>query len=528
MKIMMEHISEQLPKTFNVAAYLLNGNLERGNSQKVAFFAQHDTYTYEQLYYFVQRTAHLLASLGLERENRLAILLPDSPELIFAFWGAVWLGAVPVPINTACSVEEVQYILRDSRAKILLSDRSLQAKLAPIQSPFLQQVLLTDGDDSFLSLLNQQPKEPLPCAETARDEPAFWLYTSGSTGMPKGVIHLHQSIVVCAERYAKATLGLKPDDITYSVAKIPFAYGLGNTLYMPLAVGASTVLSDATNIFDIIADIHRYRPTILFGIPSFYANLLAVGDIEPLDVDSLRLCISAAEQLPESIWHQWRETYGKEICEGIGTTEFLHIFLANRAGECKPGTSGRPVSGYDVRVVDPDGQPCAPGKMGDLVVSGESLMLGYWNRLTQTRKALWGNTMRTGDKYLQDAEGYFKFMGRKDDLFKVNGQWISPLEIEDILHQHPQILEVAVVPESSEGERLTQVVAYISLKPGQEPSPELRTEIYQFAKQRLTHFKAPKTLRFVKQLPRTATGKIHRKSVANSQNIFTNKALTER
>lgn len=521
----MEHISEQLPKTFNVAAYLLNNNLERGNSQKVAFFSRNDAYTYEQLYRNVQQAARLLASLGLERENRLAILLPDSPELVFAFWGAVWLGAVPVPINTACSVEEVQYILRDSRAKILLSSCQWQTKLAPIESPFLQQVPPTDGDNSFLSLLSQQPEAPLPCAETARDEPAFWLYTSGSTGMPKGVIHLHQSMVVCAERYAKATLGLKPDDITYSVAKIPFAYGLGNTLFMPLAVGASTVLSDATNVFDIIADIHHYRPTILFGIPSLYANLLAVSDIESLDVSSLRLCISAAEQLPESIWHQWRETYNQEIYEGIGTTEFLHIFLANRPGECKPGTSGRPVAGYDVQVVDQNGQPCSPGEIGDLVVSGESLMLGYWNRLSKTREALYGNSMHTGDKYVRDADGYFKFMGRKDDLFKVNGQWISPLEIEDILHQHPQILEVAVVPEASEGESLTQVLAYVSLKPGQEPSSELETEIYQFAKQRLTHFKAPKTVRFVAQLPRTPTGKIHRKSVANSLNLFINKAL---
>ena len=519
---MMEHISEQLPKTFNVAAYLLNGNLERGNSQKVAFFSRQGNYTYEQLNQHVQQAARLLASLGLERENRLAILLSDSPESVFAFWGAIWLGAVPVPINTASTVEQVQHILKDSRAKILLSDRTWQDKLAPIESPFLQQVLLADGDDAFLSLLNQQPTEPFPCAETDRDEPAFWLYTSGSTGMPKGVIHLHQSMVVCAENYGKSTLDLKPDDITYSVAKIPFAYGLGNTLFMPLAVGASTILSDATNVFDIIADIHQYRPTILFGIPSLYANLLAVSDIEPLDVSSLRLCISAAEQLPESIWHQWREAYKQEIYEGIGTTEFLHIFLANQPGECKPGTSGRPVAGYDVRVVDQNGQPCPPGEIGDLVVSGESLMLGYWNQLSKTREALWGNTMHTGDKYVRDGSGYFKFVGRKDDLFKVNGQWISPLEIEDILHQHPQILEAAVVPESDEGEKLTQVVAYVSLKSGKEPTSELGTEIYQFAKQRLAHFKAPKTLRFVEQLPRTATGKIHRKSVADSKKMALN------
>jgi len=507
----MESISKQLPSTFNVAAYFLESSLAAEHSQRVALFYQNDTYTYSQLHDYVQRAAHLFLNFGLERENRIAILLPDTPELIFAFWGAIWLGIVPVPINTACSVDEVHYILQDSRAKLLLTTQDWQAKLDPIQSPFLRHTLLHDGEKPFLSLLNQQSDAAISCATTARDEPAFWLYTSGSTGKPKGVIHLHQSMVVCAENYAKATLGLRADDMTYSVAKIPFAYGLGNTLYMPLAVGAATVLSSAMNAFDIIADIQRYKPTVFFGIPSVYANLLALHDIAPLDASSMRLCVSAAEQLPESIWRQWRETYGQEICEGIGTTEFLHIFLANPSGACKPGTSGCPVPGYDVQIIDDNGHPCGVGEIGNLVVSGESLMWGYWNRLQETRKALYGSTMRTGDKYQYDADGYFKFMGRQDDLFKVNGQWVSPMEIEDILHQHPQILEVAIVPESADGEQLTQVVAYISLQSGQVPSPELEASIYQFAKQRLPHFKAPKAIRFVDQLPRTPTGKIHRK-----------------
>lgn len=507
----MESISERLPGVFNVAAYFLESNLAAANSQRVALFYQDNTYTYSQLSDWVQRAARSLLNCGLERENRIAILLPDTPELIFAFWGAIWLGVIPVPINTACSVDEVQYILQDSRAKLLLTTQDWQAKLAPIQSPFLQHTLLQDGEQPFLSLLTQQSDAAMPCATTSRDEPAFWLYTSGSTGKPKGVIHLHQSMVVCAENYAKTTLGLRHDDITYSIAKIPFAYGLGNTLYMPLAVGAATVLSDAMNAFDMIADIQRYKPTIFFGIPSVYANLLALHDIAPLDTSCLRLCVSAAEQLPESIWQQWRKTHHQEICEGIGTTEFLHIFLSNPSGACKPGTSGRPIPGYEVQVIDDMGNPCAVGEIGNLVVSGESLMWGYWNRLQDTRQALYGTTMRTGDKYQFDAEGYFKFMGRQDDLFKVNGQWVSPMEIEDILHQHPQILEVAIVPEADDGEQLTQVVAYVSLQAGQVPSPELEVSICQFAKQRLPHFKAPKVARFVDHLPRTPTGKIHRK-----------------
>ncbi|MEH2094375.1 benzoate-CoA ligase family protein [Nostoc sp.] len=516
----MDSISEKLPEVFNVAAYFLKNNLVEGRSEKTAFYYQGETYTYAQLNNFVKRTAKLLSHLDLERENRVAILLSDTPEFVFTFWGAIWLGAIPVPINTACSLDEIRYILQNSRAKLLVTTQEWQGKLAPIQSQFLRHILLADGENPLISLLTQQ-EETLPCAETSRDEPAFWLYTSGSTGQPKGVIHLHQSMVVCAEQYGKIMLGLHQDDIIYSVAKMPFAYGLGNTLYMPMAVGAASILSDANNAFDIIADIHHYRPTVLFGIPSAYASILSADDISPLDVSSIRLCVSAAEQLPKSIWHKWLLTYNHEICEGIGTTEFLHIFLTNQLGKCKPGSSGKPVPGYDVRVIDEDGFPCSAGEIGDLQVTGESLMLGYWNRLQQTRKVIYGKTMRTGDKYLCDAEGYFWFMGRQDDLFKVNGQWLSPLEIEDILHQHPQIFEVAAVPDSNNGEELIQVVVYVSLKPGEKSSREVEDSIRKFAKRRLPHFKAPKKVYFLENLPRTSTGKINRKVLEKKHTLAT-------
>ena len=514
----MNSIDYELPSVFNVAAYFVEGNLHRGNGSKVALYHQDDTYTFQNVFTNVRRAAGLLSELGLERENRIAILLPDSPDFVFAFWGAIWLGAVPVPINTSCTVEDIQYILQDSRAKVLLTNHSWQEKLAPIQSSFLRHVLLVDGDQPFNVQLTQQNKELHP-AETARDEPAFWLYTSGTTGRPKGVIHLHKSMVVCTEQYGKATLGLQKDDITYSVAKMPFAYGLGNTLYMPMAVGAATVLSDANNAFDIVADIHRYRPTLLFGIPAIYSSLLAVKDISPLDTSSLRLCLSAAEQLPKSIWHKWLETYGHEICEGIGTSEFLHIFLSNRLGECRPGSCGKPVPGYDVRVVDEDGKTVPDNEIGSLQVGGDSLMLGYWNRHRETREVIYGNTMRTGDKYLRDADGYFWFMGRKDDFFKVSGQWVSPFEIEDVLLQHESVLDAAVVPDSDAGEHLTTAIAYITLKSGFSKSPALEDSIRKFVKSQLPHFKAPKTLHFLEQLPRTSTGKINRKALTKTHQL---------
>ena len=516
----MNDLLEPLPIHFNAAVYFLEKNLARGNGDKIAFYAKNDTYTYAQTRDRVQQAANLFAELGVERENRIALLLANTPEFVFAFWGAIWLGAIPVPIVPNCTVEDARYILHDSRAKVLLSDRHGYERIDPVDSPFLRHTLLTDGDPAtatlrercFLSLLDQQNHLPPP-AETHRDEPAFWLYTSGSTGKPKGVIHLQQSMAICDRHYGQQVLGLRENDITYSVAPLAFAYGLGNSLYMPMAVGAASVLSAAGNAFDIIADIERYQPTIFFGIPSIYANLLAVRDIAPLNISSLRLCVSAAEQLPPTVWSQWQEAFDIEICEGIGTTEFLHIFLSNRPGACKPGTSGRPVPGYEVRVVDEKGLPRSANEIGDLEVKGDSLMLGYWNRLPETRQALCGNTMRTGDKYICDDEGYFKFMGRKDDLFKANGQWISPLEIEEVLLQHPDILEVAIVPESEGSQQLTRIVAYIGLKPERRTSPALEKNIYQFAKQHLPHFKAPQSVRFIDCLPRTPTGKIHRQSL---------------
>jgi len=459
----MSRADEDLPNVFNLAAYLLEGNLERRKGDRVALYDRDRAYTYSQLSSLVRRSAKLLSELGLERENRVGILLPNRLEPVVVFLGAIWLGAVPVPINPAYSPAEINYILQDSRCKVLLTSQAWQEKLTPLSSDYLHQLLLVDGKQPFLSQLEDY-SELTACAPTSPDEAAFWLYTSGSTGKPKGVIHAHQSALVCVEQYAEAVLNLNEEDILYSVASIAFAYGLGNSVYFPMAVGAASVLSDANNAFDIIEDVQRYQPTVFFGIPSVYARILEIHEIAALDSSSLRLCVSAAEQLPKSIWQEWKEIHDIEICEGIGTTEFLHIFLSNRLGESKPGSSGRAVPGYDVQIINKNGLPCKDDEIGELQVRGESLMLGYWNQLQKTRQATYGNMMRTGDKYKRDCDGFFWFMGRGDDLFKVNGQWISPLEIEEVLYQHQQVLEVAVVPGYNDGKKLTEIVAYISLK----------------------------------------------------------------
>lgn len=511
-EIRMESSAARLPSIFNVAAHFLEGNLDPNRRDRVAFYYRDRTYTYVQVHSWVQRMAKFLFDLGLEREQRIAILLPDTPEFVFAFWGAIWLGLVPVPINTACTLDDISYILQDCRAKALITNCTWLANLAPIEAPFLEHLVPVDGESPLISLLSQQD-ERIDWAKTEREEPAFWLYTSGSTGRPKGAIHLHQSMVICAEQYGKAVVDLQADDVVYSIAKMPFAYGLGNTLYLPMSVGAAAILSDAANAFDVIADIQTYQPTVLFGIPSIYASILSVHEIAKLNSSSLRLCLSAAEQLPTTIWLKWREMYGLEICEGIGTTELLHIFLSNRPGECRPGTSGRPVPGYDVRVVDERGLTAPDGEIGALEVTGESLMLGYWNRLSATRSALYGTTMRTGDKYVRDADGYFRFMGRNDDFFKVNGMWVSPFEVEDVLLQHQSILDAAVIPSNESDEALTQVIAYVSLKSDFVPSIELERSIRQAVKAQLPPFKVPKSIRFLDVLPRTPTGKVHRQAL---------------
>jgi len=508
----MESIYAQLPRTLNIAAYFIEENLRNGRGDAPVYLYQNNVLTYRQVHTSVKRMAALLQTLGVEWENRIALLLPDSPELVISFWGSVWTGAVPVPINTAYRQNDIAYILEDCRARVLVTTREWRDRLLTHSFPFLRHRLVVDEPPTLMTALEIVQQEP-EAAATTRDDAAFWLYTSGSTGQPKGVIHLHHDMLVCAELYARNTIGLREDDLIYSIAKVPFAYGLGNTLYMPMAVGAAAILSDAPNAFDIVADIHRYRPTVFFGIPSIYSAILNIQELSPLDPSSLRLCISAAEQLPPSIWYRWRDRFGLEICEGIGTTEMLHIFLSNQPGKCKPGSSGQVVPGYTVRVVDEAGNLADPATVGDLEVGGESLMQGYWNRHQETREAIFGDYMKTGDKYLVDADGYFYFVGRRDDRFRVQGQWVLPFEIEDALLQYAGVQDVAVVAEVDESKDLAQVVAYVALGPEVAATATFERELKKHARQKLAHFKIPQRILFVDSIQRTATGKIDRKRI---------------
>ncbi len=501
---------ESLPLAFNAADYFVGGNVRADRGEKIAFLYGSHKLTYDEVFEGTKRAAALIRESGVDREQRVALLLPDLPDLVLAFWGAIWAGCVPVLLNIMSAPQDIRYCIRDSRARLLITTTQL---LDAAGSPKVPNILVDEKPSFPTRLASTSPmQEP---SDTHRDEPAFWLYTSGTTGEPKGVIHAHHSMVTCAENYGKAIVGLSQDDICYSVAKIPFAYGLGNLLYMPMSVGATAVLSSSTNVFDVIDEVARYRPTLFWGIPFVYASILAVQEIAPLDTSSLRLCLSAAEQLPPVIWENFRRQYRLEICEGMGTTEMLHIFISNRCGECRPGTSGRAVPGYDVRVVDAAGNEVEPWTVGNLLVSGESLMLGYWNRCPDTRRALYGSAMKTGDLYTVDEDGYFRFMGRDDDQVKINGMWVSPLEVESVLLEHPAVIGCAVTLTADESV-LPRLEAFVILRSGVAEGPATAQRIRSFAKARLTHYKAPRHIHFVRQLPRTATGKLARKVLSKN------------
>ncbi len=506
----------EIPRQFNAAVEFVDRNVAEGRSDQVAIYFEDRTYTYRQVQELTNRAGNALQALGVEMENRVLLLLLDSPEFVASFWGAIKIGAVPIPVNTMMRSQDYLYFLNDSRAKVLIISQPLLAEVGSIlpYAKYLRHVVVAGepgpGQLAFDEWIGDASSR-LEAAETTADDAVFWLYSSGSTGFPKGVVHLHHDMVHCAELYARGVLGINANDRTFSAAKLFFAYGLGNNLYFPFRVGGQCVLYPGRPAPEgMFEAIQRYKPSIFYGVPTLYAGMLAVKEAEErYDLSSLRLCVSAGEALPAELFKRWRERFGLEILDGIGTTEILHIFISNRPGKVKPGSSGTVVPGYEAQIVDETGHPVKPGEIGNLRVKGDSIGAAYWNQHEKTKQTIQGEWIQTGDKYYQDEEGYFWYCGRSDDMLKVGGIWVSPVEVESTLIGHPAVLEVAVVGKEDE-DRLVKPQAFVVLKEGRAPTPELEAELKAFVKDKIAPYKYPRWIEFVAELPKTATGKIQR------------------
>jgi 4-hydroxybenzoate-CoA ligase len=498
---------------YNAASDLIDRNLAAGRSDKPAFIDRQHRLTYGELARETARAANLMVGLGLRREDRVALVLLDTVDFPVLFLGAIRAGVVPVPLNTLLTADQYAYILADTRARVAFVSEPLlpvieqaRGKLEGIEfivvgatKPTTHRTLsLTQESDRFASVA------------THPDEPAFWLYSSGSTGMPKGTRHIHTSMMATAELFAQQTLGMREDDVVYSAAKLFFAYGLGNALSFPMSVGATAVLFDGRPTPDAVFELmRREQPTMFCGAPTGYAAVLADPKYNRESGSRrLRLCVSAGEALPEHLGLGWKERFGCDIVDGVGSTEMLHIYLSNRPDDIRYGTSGRAVPGYELRLLDETGNPVADGEVGELYVSGPSAAEGYWNQRDKSRGTFGGAWTRTGDKFVRDHDGRYTYCGRADDMFKVSGVWVSPFEVESALISHPAILEAAVIPHA-DADGLLKPKAYVVLK-NVEARGDLDAALREHVKTTVGPWKYPRWIEVLDSLPKTATGKIQR------------------
>ncbi len=520
-----------LPEKLNAASVFVDENIQNGKGENIAIYYDKGMLTYQDVLEMVNKTGNALKNLGVNMEERVMLVLLDSPEFVASFFGAIKTGAVPIPNDTTLKAKDYQYILKDTRAKTLIVHELFLEEIEKIKDNLkhLKNIIVVGNAEgnyiSFDDLVNKESKN-LDAVETSKDDIAFLLYTSGSTGFPKGVVHLHHDMLYCSDLYAKNVLGIIERDITFSASKLFFPYGLGNSLYFPFRVGASTVLNseeeeiasfgtsymgsrtDPKKVFQVI---EKYKPTIFYGVPPLYAKMfqsMEYMDVKP-NIDSLRLCVSAGEPLPAAIYNRWKNNTNLEILDGIGSSEALHIFISNFQGKVKPGSSGQIVPGYEAKIVDENGIEVQIGEIGNLMIKGDSTAPYYWRNHDKTKETMIGEWLHTGDKYYKDSEGYFWYCGRSDDMMKVHGLWVSPTEIENTLISHEAVLECAVVGNIDE-EKFVKPKAYVVLKEGYEPSAELKEELLKFVKSRIAPYKYPRWIEFVDELPRTATGKVQR------------------
>ena len=504
-----------IPRDYNAAEDLIGRNLAAGRGAKLAYIDDAGQYRYAELAERVNRFGSGLLALGLRGEERVLMAMLDTIDWPTAFLGAIKAGIVPIAVNTLLTTKDYEFMLADSRARALIVSEALLPQFAPLfgKLPFVQHIIVSGkdahGHTAFRDVLAKGTPQLAP-APTTRDDACFWLYSSGSTGAPKGTVHVHASMIQTAELYARPVLGLKDSDVVFSAAKLFFAYGMGNALTFPLAVGATTVLmAERPTPAAVFKRLTERKPTIFYGVPTLYAAMLASPEFPKRDAIALRACTSAGEALPPQIAKTFKERTGIEIYDGIGSTEMLHIFLSNRPGDLRYGTTGKPVAGYELRLVDDHGNPVKQGELGELQISGTTAANGYWNNREKSRATFVGVWTKSGDKYSQDADGYYVYGGRTDDMLKVSGIYVSPAEVEAALVSHDAVLEAAVVGAEDES-RLVKPKAYVVLKPGREANAALTAALQQHVKDKLAPYKYPRWIEFIQELPKTATGKIQR------------------
>jgi benzoate-CoA ligase family protein len=503
----------ELPDIYNAATTFVDENIAHGRGKRTAIHYQDRKFTYQEVYEKVNRTGNALKDLGVEIEHRVLLVLPDSPEFAFNFFGAIKIGAVPIPTNPWMTAKDYEYLINDSRARAVVVHESALAEIEKISSPTksLKNLIVigkpTGRALSYESLIGKA-SDRLEAEATNKDDVCFWGYTSGSTGSPKGAVHLQHDMITITDLFVKPVLQMNEDDICFSASKLFFAYGLGNSLYFPFRFGASTILwPERPDPEKILQVIEKYHPTFFFSVPTLYARLLRVE--KKYDLSSLRICLSSGEPLPPALFNQWKDRFGVELLDVVGSTEATHDFLANRPGRAKAGSSGEVTPAFEAKIVDEEGHEVPVGEVGNLMVKGDANALYYWNKHEQTKRMMQGEWLKTGDTYYCDAEGYYWYCGRSDDMLKVGGLWVSPIEIENCLMEHSSVLEAAVVGDH-DADGLLKPKAYVLLKSEFKASGELRTDLQSHVKSKLAPYKYPRWVEFVDDLPKTVTGKIQR------------------
>jgi benzoate-CoA ligase family protein len=495
---------------FNVAVPFIDRHLAEGRGNKPAIRTSDEDWTYVELASRVSQAGNLLRAMGLAPGDRVLMVVRDCPQFIALFFGAIKGGIVPVAVNTMLRQQDYSFLINDCAGAALVYSAGFAETIEPAMADCAHRPdhVLTMEEFYAQSLLQSAVLEAAPA--TAMDD-CFWLYSSGSTGNPKGVVHPHRSMVCTSERFAANTAGLREDDTVFSVSKLFHSYGFGNAMTFPLWVGATIVLSDERVTPQMSFEmIERFRPSVFFGVPTLYAQQLRAMETDKPDLSSLRICISAGEALPGDVFRRWKEQTGTVIIDGLGSTENLHIFIANRPDDIKPGTSGKPVSGYDVKLVDDDEREITePDMIGTVWVKGESAAKLYWKNPDKSANTMRGDWLNTGDMYYRDAEGYYHNAGRGDDMMKVGGLWCSPFEIEARLIEHSKVLEAAVVGHKDE-DGLVKPAAYVVLNDANDVGADVEAALVAHCRAGLAHYKYPRWFHFVDDLPKTATGKIQR------------------